>query len=144
MIDEAHLNSGPETRLVKTVLTFKNACKWFLTGTSFESSSRQLVGWISPLQINEWSKTKPTPFQLTWPRGDEYLVILPACTQSAVKKLGLAHDTLIRGKLGVRSKGVLEHVTNLFIVLKTLYLKRSATEILWFGQPLITVPLNIH
>lgn len=52
MIDEAHLNSGPNTRLVKTILTFKMVRKRFLTGTSFGSGSKRLVRRISDYPVS--------------------------------------------------------------------------------------------
>lgn len=144
VVDEAHLNSGPSTQLVRRIQALKGTRKWFLSGTPVESGPKQLAGWVSTLQTDAWSRARPDPNRPRWARRDEYQASLAACTQSALKKLGSAHETIIRRQVDTGSREVTEHVRRLSAVVRTLYLKRSATESLWFGQPLTPVPVNHH
>lgn len=144
VVDEAHLNSGPSTQLVRRIQAMKGARKWFLSGTPVESSPKQLAGWVATLQTDAWSRGRPTASRPRWARRDEYQATLAACTQSALKKLGSAHEGIIRKQVDTGSQEVTDHVRKLSAVVRTLYLKRSATESLWFGKPLTDVPVNHH
>ena len=130
MTDEAHLKQRSTTSLITTFKGSPQARKWFVTGTLFESFADQLPRWISTLQTHRWSVYNPDATEPPWPRRDEYQQTLLLCTSAALKALGYTCKQLIDYKVDLTPPKTLDHVSKLSVVLKTLYLKRSATEFL--------------
>ena len=144
IVDEAHMTGKPSTRLPKLFHTFPRARKWFLTGTPFEASPDQLAGWIDTLQNDTWSVKKPPRADPPWPRQDEHRRQLHKCTADALRRIGHRHRQLVKGEGDIRSDEAQAHARELSVILKTLYLRRDATESLWWGLPLTALPANYH
>jgi len=138
--DEAHFEVTPTSG---TIQLFKNAPvarKWFLTGTPFERSPAQMAGWIGTLETRDWTEPRKYP---SWPEKEAHCAKLKLCTASSLRQMGKMHDRIVAGKETDRNT-MNRHIKLLTDVLGTLWLKRSATRSLFFGNPLTEVIANTH
>ncbi len=136
LIFEVTLTSG-------TIQLFKNkpkAQKWFLTSTPFEWSSAQMAGWIETLETSGWTEQQKYPL---WSEKEAHCAKLPLCTASSLRQMRKMHDCIVAEKETDRNIKNW-HIRLLTDVLETLWLKWSATQSLFFGNPLTQVIVNTH
>ncbi len=132
VVNEAHFEVTPTS---ETIQLFKNkpkTQKWFLTSTSFEWSSAQMTGWIETLKTSGWTEQQKYPL---WSEKEAHCAKLSLCTVFSLHQMGKMHDYIIAEKetdWNIKNW----HIRLLIDVLETLWLKWSATQSLFFGNPL--------
>jgi len=138
--NKAHFEVTPTS---ETIQLFKNkpkAQKWFLTNISFEWSFAQITGWIEILKTSDW--TEQQKYSL-WSEKEAHCAKLPLCTVFSLCQMRKMHDCIVAEKetdQNIKN----QHIRLLTDVLKTLWLKQSATQFLFFDNFLTQVIVNTH
>jgi len=113
--------------------------KWFLTDTSFESFSVQMQVWISFIETPYWINLTHS----SWSEKHMHQRRLKDCTVSMLHDMRKTHKHIIDKKepnICVKKK----YIKTLTQVLKTLWLKCSATQFTFYNHSLTDVSLNTH
>jgi hypothetical protein len=141
-VDETHQNQKINNI---AVVIFKNlnhhVRKWFLTKTSFESSSNQMSHWINTLQLN-WNKHL-TSTSLLWSRQKQYRRQLKKCIFDKIKQLNVIHKRFVKFNINKKIE-LSDYIDRLFTMLNILWLRRTTKHFRFFDQSLIDVLFNIH
>ncbi len=138
--DEAHFEVTPTS---ETIQLFKNKFKtqkWFLTGIPFEQSLAQMTGWIEILKTSDWTEQQKYPL---WSEKEVHCAKLSLCTVFSLHQMKKMHDHIVAEKetdWNIKNW----HIRLLINVLKTLWLKWSATQFLFFDNLLTQVIVNTH
>ncbi len=113
--------------------------KWFLTDTSFESFSVQMQVWISFIETFYWIN----PTHSSWSEKHMHQRRLKNCTVSMLCDMEKTHKHIIdRKELNICVKK--KYIKTLTQMLKTLWLKCSATQFTFYSHSLTDVSLNMH
>ena len=114
--------------------------KWFLTDTSFESFSAQMTLWINIIEMIYW---RHSVLSSTWSEKYSHQKKLKKCSLKKLHDMNKTHKHIVdekKSNIHVREN----HLKNLTIILKTLWLKCSATQFTFYTHVLINVSFNIH
>ncbi len=113
--------------------------KWFLTDTPFESFSAQMQAWISFIEASYWIN----PTHSSWSEKHMHQRRLKNCTASMLCDMRKTHKHIVdEKKLNICVKE--KYIKTLTQMLKTLWLKCSATQFTFYSHSLTDVPLNMH
>ncbi len=113
--------------------------KWFLTNTPFESFSAQMQAWISFIEALYWIN----PTHSSWLKKHMHQRRLKNCTVSMLYDMRKTHKHIVDKKkpnICVKKK----YIKTLTQMLKTLWLKHSATQFTFYSHSLINVSLDTH
>lgn len=145
--DEAHLEHERGTLTISLFRGIQGPAKWMLTGTPFEQSPARMAAWIETFEDTElWKGIKRPPKSLPWERADTYRANLKFCTHADLQEQGKIHEKLVRNTYPPveRRERLREYCKQMACILNTLWLRRHSTDSKFFGQPLTTVPPNVH
>ena len=139
--DECHTEVSPNAGTIYLFRSFGTTVKkWFLSGTPFERSPAQMEGWVSLISDSSWTSPEPSP---AWPEKTEHRLNLKYCTPSALKALGKTHKRIVDGT--EKTPAVISrHISMLTRVLRTLWIKRSASRSKFFNDTLTPSVPNTH
>lgn len=149
VVDEVHTehnkNSGTIAKIRKIDESMKGGKprKTLLTGTPFDSSPKQMAGWVSLLEDETWTTSKDVEGCPRWTR-QRYR--LRWCTESALIDLGKVHETLVKTVVtGAEIDATTErnHRKALTVAVRTLWVRRTPDS-LFGGYDLVQLPPNYH
>jgi len=140
MTDEVHTEVSMTVMTVHMFKTFSSDMrKWFLTDTPFESFSAQMALWINFIETPFWIN----PICSSWSKKNMHQKRLKQCTSAMLHEMKKMHKHIVNEKkLNVIVKR--KYLTNLTIVLNTLWLKCSASQFTFYEHSLTDVSLNMH
>ncbi len=138
--NEAHTEVSMNAMTIHMFKTFNSEMrKWFLTDTPFESFSVQMQAWISFIETLYWIN----PTHSSWSEKHMHQRRLKNCTASMLCDMRKTHKHIIDGnELNICVKK--EYIKTLTQMLKTLWLKCSATQFTFYSHSLTDVSLNMH